>query len=617
MQNENTRNTIIFIVLTIAILLLYQQFVMGPQQKLQHDRAVAMQKAQAEQAAKGGGPAVAAPVVAQTVGMAEALAASPRIRIDTPSLWGSMAVKGSRIDNLFLTAGPEHANADRKLYPRYAVTLDKNSPPVELLKPDGTKAAYFAEFGWLGVIGAQGSALLTPETPWTVATPGKLTPGHPVTLTYTSADGLSFRRTIAVDDRYMFTVSDVVTNNTGKPVRLRPYSAIQRNDLPDSEYWNAFQVHLGAVQVTDRKNLKIVNYKDWKKKGIADLGSTGGWMGITDKYWLTALVPDQKEAGTVHWAVTNQNGLDLYQANFNGAERNLAPGASTAETTRLFAGAKRAEVLQAYQKQFDIPRFNDAIDWGQILWWLTKPIFIVLQFFYHLVGNFGLAILMLTVSVKLLFYPLANQAFASMTKMKVLQPKLEDIKKRFADDQMKQQQEIMALYQREKVKPLAGCLPILVQIPVFFALLKVLYVTIDMRHAPFFGWIRDLSDRDPTTVWNLFGLIPWDPSHLAVIGPILDGPLHLGLVALLYGATMWLQQSMSPSTPDPTQQQIMRMMPLIFMFILARYPIGLMIYWTWSTTLTILQQYVMMHRHKVENPIDTFLARFKQTPASG
>jgi YidC/Oxa1 family membrane protein insertase len=300
-----------------------------------------------------------------------------------------------------------------------------------------------------------------------------------------------------------------------------------------------------------------------------------------------------------------------------GQARTVGPGQQVTETSHFFAGAKTVPLLRAYEKSLGVPRFDDAVDWG-MFWFFTRPIFSFLQFIFQHVGNFGVAILLLTVAVRALFYPLAQKQYESMTKMKKVQPQMEALKVKFKDDPAKQQQELMALYQREKVNPLAGCLPLLLQIPVFFALYKVLTVTIEMRHAPFFGWIRDLSARDSTTIWNLFGLIPWNPATTPLIGGILDTTLHLGVLPLAYGVTMWLTTSMSPPAPDPMQQRIFQFMPLIFMFIMAPFAVGLLIYWTWSNCLTILQQYVIMRRFGVENPIDRIIGRMTgRAPATG
>jgi YidC/Oxa1 family membrane protein insertase len=324
---------------------------------------------------------------------------------------------------------------------------------------------------------------------------------------------------------------------------------------------------------------------------------------------MAVLAPDQSKQITGEFRAVKQNGVDIFTAQFDGPAVAIAPGATASTTNHLYAGAKRANLISGYEKSLAISNFHESIDWGKRLWPLTRAFYWLLEFFYRYVP-FGVAILLLTVVVKIALFPLANQAFASMSKMKALQPKIAEIKERYADDQAKQQQETMALYQREKINPLAGCLPMVIQLPIFLALLRVLYLAIDMRQAQFL-WLKDLSARDPSTIWNLFGLIPWDPATAPLIGTFLDGTLHLGIVAIVYGAVMYLQQLMSPSTPDPTQQAMMRFMPLIFVFILSRYPVGLMIYWTWSALLSILQQYAIMHRHKVENPIDGFIARVR------
>jgi YidC/Oxa1 family membrane protein insertase len=306
--------------------------------------------------------------------------------------------------------------------------------------------------------------------------------------------------------------------------------------------------------------------------------------------------------------------VDIFEANYTGQPKAIAPGAKIVSVTHLFAGAKTAPVLNAYKQQLGLPRFDDAVDWGH-LWFLTKPIFWILEQFYQRVGNFGVAILMLTVVIRLITFPLANKGFEMGVKMKKLQPQLQELQKRLKDDPAAQQKEMMALYAREKVNPVTGCLPIFLQIPIFYSLTKLFTVTIEMRHAPFFGWIHDLSARDPTTIWNLFGLIPWDPATAPLIGGILAGVLHVGVWPLAYGGAMWLSQSMTPQTGiDPTQQMLFKIMPILFTFILAQYSVGLLIYWTWSSLITILQQYVMMRRFRVDNPIDDFLGQFSARP---
>ncbi len=588
MQNENARNTIIFVVCTMAILLLYQVFVLQPQaEKRKAEMAKQRPSAEAQGPAAPGTPNS----VINFADRRQALAASPRVPIDTPALKGSLSLRGGRIDDLFLK--------------QYQATLEANSPNVELFRPEGLPYAYFAQVGWAG---QNVPGLPDANTVWTLSSGDVLAPGKPVVLTHT-AEGLRFTRTISVDDKYMFTIADTVANLSGRPLTLLPYGSVQRRGVP-ADLGRNMILHEGAVGVFEEK-FRHLKYGDWRKRKEDQVWSTtGGWLGITDKYWLAALVPDQAERGQGKFRVRDVQGVQVHEAVFEGQIVNIPAGRQVTETTRLFAGAKRAEILQGYGQQFGIPKFDMAIDWG-MFWFFTRPLFQVLEFFYQLVGNFGLAIIFLTIGVKLLFFPLANQAFASMAKIKKLQPKQQEIKERYKDDPQKQQQEMMALYQREKVNPLAGCLPILIQIPVFYALYKVLFVTIEMRHAPFFGWIQDLSARDPTTIWNLFGLIPYDPAMIPLIGGILDGPLHIGLWPILYGLTMWLQTSMSPSSPDPTQQMIMRWFPLVFTVMLAQALAGLVIYWAWSNLLTIVQQYIIMRRHKTENPIDGLIAKLQ------
>jgi YidC/Oxa1 family membrane protein insertase len=613
MQNENARNTIIFVALTLAILIAYQVFVMQPQADRQRAQEAAAARAHAAQLRAAGVPAAPTGAPGEAVqfqARAVALAKSPRVPIVTPSLTGSIALDGARLDDLFLCNPQVHPHGEEtgdKQHPCYRDTPKPDSAPVELFTPLGAKFAYFARFGW------QGPSGYAPDLSarWTEVSGTTLSPGHPVVLGYDSADGLSFRRTLAVDDKYMFTITDAVTNNSGKPLTLAPYGSVKRQGVPDDVIRNGGNVHQGAVGFLGG-DLKMFPFKDWKKKKPSDLEtrSTGGWLGVTDKYWMAALVPDQSKPIGTAFSATTTGGVDVYEAEFKGQQTVVQPGQATTYTTHLFAGAKRDDVIAGYEKSLHIPNFTNSIDWGRMFWPLTKPIFWLLEYFFHLTGNYGIAILMLTVVVKLLLFPLANQAFASMSKMKKLQPKVEELKKKFGDDQQKQQQEMMALYQREKINPLAGCLPIALQFPVFIALFRVLSIGIDMRHAHFL-WLSDLSARDPSTIWNLFGVIPWDPATAPLIGGFLDGTLHVGIVAIIYAGVMYLQQAMSPSTPDPTQQMMMKFMPLIFVFIFARYSVGLMIYWTWSALFSIIQQYVIMHRYKAENPIDSFIARLR------
>ncbi|SJM51962.1 Inner membrane protein translocase component YidC, long form [Brevundimonas diminuta 3F5N] len=517
--------------------------------------------------------------------------------IQTPTLKGSLSLQGARIDDLYLT--------------NYKETLDKNSPPVELFRPQGMEHAYFAQFGWSGPNVTGG--VPGPNTVWRLTNGSTLTPTTPVELTWDNGSGLRFTRVVSIDDQYMFTVKDTVANLGTQAIAIAPYGRVERQGVP-VDLGKQMILHEGAIGTFgdgDSYSTEQVKYKDWAKKPRIENQSTGGWLGITDKYWLAALIPTQDETIEGRFSVRDAQGMNIHEAAMLGATHTIQPGRQIEETQRLFAGAKRAEVLKTYEQSLGLPRFVYAIDWG-MFWFLTRPIFTVVEFFYGVLGNFGLAILALTVVVKLILFPLANKSYESLSKMRNLQPKMEEIKKKHGAEPQKQQQEMMALYQREKINPLAGCLPMVVQIPVFYALYKVLFVTIEMRHAPFFGWIRDLSARDPSTIWNLFGAIPWDPATLPLLGGILNGPLHLGVLPLVYGFTMWLQMAMNPPAQDPMQRQIFQLMPIVFTFIMAPFAAGLLIYWAWNNVLSIIQQYVIMHRFKAENPIDSFLARFKK-----
>jgi YidC/Oxa1 family membrane protein insertase len=597
MQNENSRNTIIFFVCAALIMGVYYFMVMRPQAEMRRQQQVAAAEEKASTATDAGLTSSSAAPAAFVADRAQALGTAARVPIQTPKLKGSLSLQGARIDDLYLTD--------------YKETLDRNSPPVELFRPQGMEHAYFAQFGWSGPNVAGG--VPGPNTPWTLTKGATLTPTTPVELTWDNGAGLRFTRVISIDAQYLFTVTDTVANLSGQPITIAPYGRVERQGVP-TDLGKQMILHEGAIGVfgADGKfATEQVKYKDWAKKPRIENQSTGGWLGITDKYWMAALIPDQKETIEGRFAVRDATGLNVHEAAMLGATRTIQPGRQIEETQRLFAGAKRNEILAGYEKSQDLPRFVYAIDWG-MFWFLTRPIFMVVEFFYGLLGNFGLAILALTVVVKLIMFPLANKSYESLSKMRTLQPKMEEIKKKHGSDPQKQQQETMALYQREKINPLAGCLPILVQIPVFYALYKVLFVTIEMRHAPFFGWIRDLSARDPSTIWNLFGAVRWDPAALPLLGSILNGPLHLGVLPIVYGLTMWLQQSMNPPAQDPMQRQIFAFLPFIFTFIMAPFAAGLLIYWAWNNILSIAQQYVIMHRFKAENPIDTFFTRFKK-----
>ncbi|MBP2231413.1 YidC/Oxa1 family membrane protein insertase [Azospirillum agricola] len=571
------RNLIIAIALSIAILLGFQYFYEKPRVEQQRQLA-AQQAAQTEQTVNAPAPGVPGAQVPGTAVevakdratlVAEQVAAGSRVKIDTPSLHGSVNLVGGRIDDLTLAT--------------YRETPDPKSPEIVLLAPAGTPQAYYAEFGWV----PEDRAVATPndKTVWK-ADAAALTPAKPLVLTWDNGQGLVFERKVAVDNDFMFTVTQTVRNTGGAPVRLLPYSLVSRSGTPHTSGY--YILHEGPLGVFDGK-LSEESYDSVRKAGTIAKETTGGWIGITDKYWLVSLVPDQKEKVTARYVHTTTGNTDRYQTDTMGAAVEVAPGAAIEQTARLFAGAKQVKLLDGYADSLGIKNFDLAIDFGWF-YFLTKPFFYALDFFARVIGNFGLAILMLTICVKAVFFPLANKSYQAMSKMKALQPKMQELREKFGDDQARMNQELMAMYKREKVSPVSGCLPILIQIPVFFALYKVLFVTIEMRHAPFFGWIHDLSSPDPTTIFNLFGLIPWDPPAM----------LHLGAWPLIMGVTMWLQQKMNPAPPDPVQQKVFQFLPIIFTFMLAGFPAGLVIYWAWNNLLSVAQQWTIMRRMGVK-----------------
>jgi YidC/Oxa1 family membrane protein insertase len=502
---------------------------------------------------------------------AAAIAEQPRIKIDTPRLHGSINLLGARLDDVTLA--------------NYHETVDRKSPEVVLLSPAGTDDPYLAEFGW--VAASPDIKVPGPQTRWT-ASSERLTPTSPVTLTWDNGQGLVFSRKISIDQNYMFTVTDSVRNTGTTPVKLSPYGLISRTGTPQvSGYYILFEGMIGYVD----GSLQEVKYSSLNPDKPLDFGSHGGWLGFTDKYWLTALIPPQQDAVKARFTHTLDAGVDRYQTDFLGPEVTVSPDATTESSARFFAGAKEVNLLDAYEAS-GIPRFDHAIDFGWF-YFLTKPIFLTLQFFDRILGNFGLAILLLTLCVKLLFFPLANKSYNAMSKMKLLQPEIQKLRERFPDDKARQQQEMMALYKRVGANPLAGCLPIVIQIPVFFSLYKVLFVTIEMRHAPFFGWIHDLSAPDPTSFANLFGLLPFTPpTHLPILGSV----LMIGAWPLVMGLTMFLQQKLNPQPVDPVQARMFMFLPIIFTFMLAGFPAGLVIYWAWNNLLSIGQQWTIMRR---------------------
>jgi YidC/Oxa1 family membrane protein insertase len=593
------KNTILAIVLSALVLIGWQIYFGIPQMEKQkqiqqqqqtQERAQQPPGAPAQQPGttpQTGAPPQAAPgatpqapglpaaVPGQTLTREAALAASPRVHIETPSLAGSIALKGARIDDLALI--------------KYRETVDPKSPPIVLLAPSGSPHPFYSEFGWVVAAGTAAKAP-TADTLWRQEGSGALTVEHPVTLVYDNGEGLEFRRTIAVDNKYLFTLKDEVVNKGAAPVTLYPYALISRHGIPPTLGY--YIMHEGLIGVMGDKGLQEETYAKMEEKKSENFDVVNAWLGFTDKYWAATLLPDITAKVRARFSFELSNNIKKFQTDYLLDPQTIAPGATATAHARLFAGAKEVEVVDHYDTELKLNRFELLIDWGYFRF-VTKPMFLALDWIYRQVGNFGVAILIITVLIKIIFFPLANKSYASMAKMKAVQPEMVAIRERYADDKMKQQQAMMELYKKEKINPIAGCLPIVIQIPVFFALYKVLFITIEMRHAPFFGWIKDLSAPDPLTVFNLFGLIPWDPTVVPVIGPF----LHLGPWPLIMGVTMWFQMKLNPPQPDPTQKMIFDYMPIIFTFMLASFSAGLVIYWAWNNTLSVLQQSAIMHKH--------------------
>lgn len=588
---SDQKNLIIAIVVSVAILLGFQFFIEKPKQDRLREQQAIEQAQKAAAAPAGTAPAAPGalpqlPSLPQTpaelaVSRDKALDKNARVKIEGKRVVGSINLTGARFDDIVL--------------PEYKETIDRNSPPIHLMSPTGGPEPYYAEFGW--TVAGTGVALPNDQTRWT-ADRNVLTPGQPVTLTWDNGQGLVFQRVISVDDNYMFTVVQKVENKTDKPVTLFPYGLISRHGLPHTD--GLYILHEGPLGVFrdkagDSGTLKDYSYKDIVSDKAVEFTSTGGWLGFTDKYWLAALIPgDQQEIKARISHTQPKDDVEHFQADYLGGGITVEPGKTAENASRLFAGAKEVKLIDRYEAEQHIAKFELAIDWGWFHF-LTRPMFFTIDFLREQIGNIGLAMLAVTVLVKLLFFPLAYKSYVSMSAMKKLQPEMTKLRERYADNREAMQKELMALYKKEKVNPAAGCLPILLQIPVFFSLYKVLYITIEMRHAPFFGWIHDLSAPDPTSWLNGFGLLPWAVPDL--------GPLHIisiGIWPIIMGITMFFQMKMNPTPPDPIQQKIFALMPIVFTFMLGRFAAGLVIYWSWNNSLSVLQQYVIMRRMGVK-----------------
>ncbi len=604
-SKDDQRNLILAAVLSFAVIALWQFLVISPQVEEQR-RAAELAAIEEQARLEESGEAAVAPSgiggggQGGTLDRETALAQSPRIDIDSPRLQGSLSLQGGRIDELLMTD--------------YRVSLEEDSEAVELLWPEKTGQAYYAEFGWQ----PEGGAYPTPgpRTEWARETGEKLAPGSPVTLYWDNGEGLVFRRTISLDENYLFTISQSVENRTSAPVRLAPYGIISRHGTPQlTGFWI---LHEGAVGVLNEELFEY-DYDDmaefdvsrrFQGRAQAIEADPGGWIGFTDKYWMTALVPANNAGFEAVLRLTDTRSGPIYQAATRMPAIEVAPNASAETSSYFFAGAKEIGTLRDYAYKFDDverpdsvignvsdylfgssrSRFTDAIDWGWFFF-LTKPIFEILAVLNDWIGNMGVAIILLTVIVKTLLFPLAWKSYVSMSKLKKLQPEMKKIQERHSEDRTKMQQEMMHLYKKEKVNPAAGCLPILAQIPIFFSLYKVIFVTIEVRHAPFFGWVQDLSAPDPTSLFNLFGLLPYEvPAFLLI-----------GVWPILMGISMWVQQMLNPAPTDPMQEKIFNLLPLLFTFLLGTFAAGLVIYWFANNVLTIIQQYTIMRSQGV-NP---------------
>ena len=562
-MNPDTRNLIAAICLSMSVLIGYQVLFGEPAQQ--------NVKKEQQLVDKNNEPSIELPKDNNTslTEVTKKTRNIDRINIINDELKGSISLLGARIDDLVLK--------------KYRKTLDPESDQIRFLKKIDEREPFFIQFGWSS---PNKNKVPNGNTVWK-GSKSSLDPNNPVTLTWNNGEGLKFSQIISIDNNYMIKVIQKVKNETNNSVNLYPYGLIRRSGEPKTT--DFFVLHEGPLGVFDG-SLKEHSYSDLKETGQKGMSikteENGGWIGITDKYWMAALIPDQNTNSNFTFRYVNNSAS--YQTDFLGELSKIPANGEIEIVSRVFSGAKKLNLLDKYEEDLKIKNFDLAIDFGWF-YFLTKPFFYALSWANNILGNFGLAILAITVVVKIIFFPLANKSYKSMARMRVLTPQLQQLRERFGNDRQKMNMEMMALYKREKVNPAAGCLPILVQIPVFFALYKVLFVSIEMRQAPFFGWIKDLSALDPTSIFNLFGLLPYSTDFLPDF-------LNLGIWPLLMGATMVLQQRLNPKPPDPVQAQIFAWMPVVFTFLLATFPAGLVIYWTWNNLLSIAQQWIITRK---------------------
>jgi YidC/Oxa1 family membrane protein insertase len=565
---NNQRNLILAVVLSAVLLFgwdfavqrLYPQPA-APTEAVTQRADTPAERAAAPISSAGSAPLDAADTVPQQRDLGTELRAAGRVRIDAPQVAGSINPVGARVDDILLKT--------------HRQTVDEDSGPVRLFAPAGTPAQQFAQFGWVG----EGISLPDARTVWQ-AEGGPLAPGKPVTLRWNNGEGLLFTIRFTIDEHYMLSAEQTVANTSGAPIIAQPYAFLNRTSrTADPDTWN---VHTGPIGAFAGAVDFDWNYEDVAEAGRVSPGSNPGWLGFTDIYWLAALVPQDNARASADFRALD---TDNFRADLIYDPVTVADGKQVTRTTRLFAGAKESDVLDAYEEA-GVPKFGLAIDWGWFRWF-EKPIFWLLNQLYDLVGNFGVAIMLLTVIIRLLMFPIAQKQFASMAQMRAVQPKMKALQERYKEDKPQLQQEMAKLYREEKINPLAGCLPIFIQIPIFFALYKVLILAIEMRHKPFALWIEDLSAPDPAHILNLFGLLPFTPPSF----------LAIGVLAVLLGITMWLTFRLNPTAMDPMQQQIFSIMPWVLMFVMAPFAAGLLLYWITSNVLTLAQQSYLYSKH--------------------
>ena len=555
----DTKNIIAAISLSAAVIILYSLFFAPtPQERkqIQSEKNITGESTDT--------PSLEQNEQVSKISRTEAISEGNRILFENDSIKGSISLTGSLIDDL--------------TFKKYTKTLN-GKDNIVLLNPKKVQNGYFAETGW--VTANKNIEIPNSKTIWKIEGNNKLTPNSPVKLIWTNDDNIKFEKKISIDNQYLFTINQTIINNSDKTYNFYTYGQIIRNESP--EVTNFYILHEGLLGVFDDQLIEE-DYDDIEEKKYS-VNAEAGWLGITDKYWITSLIPEEEKKFRAEFDYKNK-----FKANFietNATE--VGANETKSNNINIIIAAKEVDIIDGYAESLNINKYDLAIDWGWF-YFIVKPLFFAIDYFFKLTGNFGIAIILITACIRLAFFPLANYSFRSMAKMKVLQPEMTRLKELHKEDKMKLQQEMMALYKKEKVNPLSGCLPIFIQIPFFFAIYKMLFVTIEMRHQPFFGWIKDLSERDPTSIFNLFGLIPWDPPSFLLIGA---WPVAMGI-------TMFLQQKLNPTPPDPVQAKIFMFFPLFLTVILAPFPSGLVIYWTINNVLTMAQQYVIMKRTTVK-----------------